>query len=203
MEAPNLPLHYTLVENPGPDLLDQVYCLRVLAWRSQARLKAGVVRWIDRFDLSAKHWVIVFEDRAVAAIRLSLHNRVADLPSAAALTGVFPEDVTPPIASYNRLVVHPSHRGRGLAKVLDIVCIKAADAARASVLVGLTGNVHGNESRIAAMKALGFVVIGLAATADVDIIEDEGRSTVLAHFYRQREYGQHQSNRSRAAQNSG
>lgn len=198
MELPKLSSQYRLVCDPTSDLLEGVYRLRVLAWRSQARVRAGVVRWQDPLDGSAKHWVILSENHPVAAIRLSLHERLDDLPSATAFAGALPNHLAPPIASYNRLVVHPSHRGRGLAKVLDIVCINAAETAGASMLVGLTGNVSGNKSRIRAMKALGFEEIGPAATADVDILEDEGRSTILAYFYRHR-CGRHNMSRGHTA----
>lgn len=183
LRLPTLPSDYRLISDPDSDLLDEVYRLRVVAWESQARIRNGVVRWGDEYDRFAKHWVIATRKSAVAAIRLTLHNSVCDLPAAAAFTGVLPEDLPFPIASYNRLVVHPDHRGKGLARFLDIACINAAEAANASVLLGVTGNVEGNKSRIPAMKALGFVVMGTAAAFDVDIIEDEGLSTVLAYFY--------------------
>jgi GNAT superfamily N-acetyltransferase len=168
-----------IIEKPSSELMEEVYRLRVIAWSPQARLRRGTIRWADQYDSCGQHWVIVHGVSPVAAIRLTLHDSAADLPAASAFNGLLPADLKPPLASYNRLVVHPEYRGRGLAKVLDLVCIDAARHAGATALLGLTGNVPGNRSRIPAMQALGFQVLGVATEPDVDIIEEDGLSTAL------------------------
>lgn len=176
---------YVLQKNPSSDVMEQVYRLRVLAWSTQGRLRDGIERWTDAFDSLATHWVILHQDQAVAAIRLSLHSSIGELPSSHVYLGVLPETLSPPIASYNRLVVHPDHRGRNLAKALDVVCINAAEAAQATVLVGFSGGVPCNRSRIPAMISLGFIEIGQGAAPGIDdIIEGSGLPMIMACFFR-------------------
>jgi GNAT superfamily N-acetyltransferase len=188
LEPITLPSPYVLVDGLSPSQLDEVCRWRVVAWKRQATIREDMVQWgPDSFDLSGRHWAILLDGRIVAAIRLTFHNNLSEIPAAHCFKGVVPEPQLAPIASYNRLVVHPDHRGRGLAKALDVCCINAAEMAGATILLGATGHVPGQKSRIDAMVSLGFTILGPSAVLDVDLIHimaDQRLSTVLAYFFR-------------------
>ena len=95
----------------------------------------------------------------------------------------FEQALWPPIASYNRLVVHPDHRRRGIAKALDLCCLRAAFEQGASVLLGATGSVASNASRISAMSELGFRTIGKGKLKTSSVFEPTEQPTVLAYFF--------------------
>jgi GNAT superfamily N-acetyltransferase len=186
MEAAALvPAGYRLLLADRPDLLDQVWGLRVLAWQTQAdvTVQAGG-GWRDVHDDDAHHWVICTDDSAaadqvVAAIRMTLHLEIEGLPDADVYRGVLPSDFPVPVASYNRMVVDPTHRRRGLSTVLDAVCIEHARLVGARALVGATGSVEANRHRITTMEGLGFVRLGLGSASNALPFE-AGRPTVMA-----------------------
>lgn len=186
LEAVTIPPEYTLLHNPTPSQLQEVYRLRILAWERQARIRPEFASgWgPDDFDRIGQHWVVLFQTHVVAAIRMTFHASLMDIPDAECFTGVVPECLEPPIASYNRLVVHPEHRRLGLGKALDVCCINAAGISGASVLLGATGHVEGNKPRIPAMAALGFRILGPSPVPYRGIFEDEGLQTVLAYFFK-------------------
>lgn len=187
LELTSLPASYVLIDEVSTAQLDEVCRLRVVAWKRQATIREGVVKWgPDSYDHSGRHWAILHGRRIVAAIRLTFHDHLSEIPAARCFKGVAPEPLRAPIASYNRLVVHPDHRGRGLARALDVRCINAAGLAGASVLLGATGHVQGQKSRIDAMVSLGFTILGPAAVLDVDLIDimaDQMLSTILGYFF--------------------
>lgn len=183
ISLPELRSRYVLVNRPSSSQMEEIYRLRVEAWRGQSRLSSGMTHWVDEVDAVARQWAIVHHGVVVGAIRMSLHESLAQLPSAEVYVGVLPSALPPPIASYNRLVVHPDHRGHGLSRVLDLVCLEAARAAGASALVGATGSVEANRRRIEAMKRLGFQELGLGHPVNTSAYEATRRPTVLAYYF--------------------
>jgi polyketide synthase PksL len=136
-------------------LLDHIGRLRACAW---ATFKDNATDcWQDDFELSARHWVIFDNGRPIAAARLSIHQRLRDVPDASIYEGVFSEPPPGPIASFNRLVVHPAYRGAGLSGEFDRVRLSAAieSGCRSAIL-----ETHSGLSRITQMHALGFQIIG-------------------------------------------
>ncbi|MDB6151777.1 MAG: hypothetical protein JWL90_230 [Chthoniobacteraceae bacterium] len=140
-----------------PDLLQQIGRLRVEAWETETARAAEMISWVDRFDHAARHWVVFAGTLPVAAARLSIHQALADVPDAESYAGVFPQTPTPPIASFNRLVVHPSARGAGLSKKLDMIRLQAAEQAgcRSAILSTASG-----PARVRQLTRLGFELIG-------------------------------------------
>lgn len=45
--------------------------------------------WLDEFELSARHWVIFNDAEPVVAARMSVHQRLDDVPDAEIYEGVF------------------------------------------------------------------------------------------------------------------
>ena len=96
-------------------LLREIGRLRVAAWETETSRAAEMDIWLDEFDRSARHWVVFCEGMPVAAARLSVHASLAEVPDAESYADVFTQPPPAPIASLNRLVVHPSARGAGLS----------------------------------------------------------------------------------------
>lgn len=148
---------WTAVETTDPAILDQVYRLRVVAWQARNPDFPQMDAWTDAFDATGRHWVILDGDAPVAAARLTVHDVLAEAPSAEIYRDLLPADLPGPIGVLTRLVVAPSHAGKGLSLSLDHVRIEAA---RASGCRQLIGDTFAGLSRLDQMKRLGFKVIG-------------------------------------------
>jgi GNAT superfamily N-acetyltransferase len=111
-----------------PPTLEAIYRLRAAVWRetgdiAQAAFADG--RWSDEHDPASLHWVVRGGGgELVAAARLSVHERLADVPEAEqyAAAGLRLEG---PIAAPARVVVAAAARRHGLAGQL----LDAQDAA--------------------------------------------------------------------------
>ena len=107
--------------------LEAIYRLRATVWRetgdvAQAAFADG--RWCDEYDPTGLHWVIRDAEALVAAARLTVHERLADVPEAEeyAAAGL---DLEGRIAAPARVVVAAAARRHGLAAQL----LDAQDAA--------------------------------------------------------------------------
>ncbi len=139
-------------------LLEKIGRLRVLAWREFAPtvpVRTGC--WLDQHESSARHWAIFCGGEPIAAARMSVHQRMDDIPDAEVYAGALPEALEAPIASFNRLVVHPAHRGKGLSHVLDKVRMDAVVVEDVASIVVAT---PAGPKRLTALAALGFRPIG-------------------------------------------
>jgi GNAT superfamily N-acetyltransferase len=147
-----LPLR--LDEVTSKEILEHIYKLRVDAWRTKLELPADVAVWHDRFDLRARHWAFFDGGRPVAAGRLTISDRLADVPDAEVYRGVLPADLGGPIGSLTRLVVHPDYRGRGLARPLDDVRITSAEVEGCACVIGSTHE----QKRVTQLASEGFEI---------------------------------------------
>ena len=138
-------------------LLAKVGRLRIEAWETKTARAAEQSDWLDEFDRVALHWVVCRDGLPVAAARLSLHHELAEVPDSECYAGIFSWPLETPIASLNRLVVHPSARGSGLGRQLDLIRLEAAERLGARVVILSTSSGH---RRIAALVSLGFVFLG-------------------------------------------
>jgi GNAT superfamily N-acetyltransferase len=164
-------------------LLSEVYSLRIVAWRPHTDIHVGIVEWIDEIDGKARHWAILRNGTPIAAVRLSLHEELRGVPSHDVYRGVFADALPTPIASYNRMVVHPDFRGLGLSHRLDEISMETARNMGARVLIGATGSFKHNEGRIRAMIAKGFEVVGRGNAYTSKIIKPETTPTVLVYRF--------------------
>lgn len=144
------------IDPADPLLLEQIGRLRVLAWSTVMPDAASRTEsWLDEFELRARHWCIFHAGKPVAAARLSIHRRIDEVPDAEIFEGVV-VDPPAPVASLNRLVIHPEFRGRGWAERLDKVRILAAAAAGCRCAVGETQSPR----RVRQLEDAGFRVVG-------------------------------------------
>ena len=100
--------------------LEAIYRLRAAVWRETgdiAQAAFGDGRWSDEHDPASTHWAVRDGDELVAAARLSVHERLADVPEAEeyAAAGLRLEGR---IAAPARVVVAASARRHGLAAQL-------------------------------------------------------------------------------------
>jgi GNAT superfamily N-acetyltransferase len=139
------------------DLMEKIGRLRVEAWRTEAPGAADMETWVDEFDRCARHWAVFDQGVLIAAARLTTHPALGDVPDAESYRGVFREPPPAPIGSLNRLVVHPSARGRGLSKRLDLVRLEAAEEMGCrSVILSTASGPH----RVRQLMGWGFELIG-------------------------------------------
>lgn len=160
-----------------PADLEEIYALRVAAWRARVESFPDIGRWTDAEDARAAHWAIRDGGRIVAAARLSVHDSLADVPHAEIFDGVFSESLDGSIGSLNRLVVAASHSGRGCSAVLDSIRINHARARGCRHVVGET---YAGTKRIAQLRGLGFKVAGTARpylSGPLAAVKGDSRST--------------------------
>lgn len=160
MPEPTADAAWIAVETRESRILEQVYRLRVSAWRARNRDFPAMEAWTDAFDASGRHWVVLDGDAPVAAARLTVHSELLQAPSSEIYRGLLPDDLPGPIGVLTRLVVAPSHAGRGLSRALDLARIEAA---RESGCQHLIGETFAGLPRFRQMQALGFEVLGQAA----------------------------------------
>ena len=147
-----------LEELPGDHFeLASVYRLRVLCWRTQLNIAQTIDIWQDGFDHCARHWVVRKGGAIIASARLTAHENINELPDAQ-LINLYSRSWEGPFASMNRCVVHPEHRGNGVALMLDVARINAArNAGCRTVFV-----IAATPARSAALRALNFTFLGAA-----------------------------------------
>jgi GNAT superfamily N-acetyltransferase len=150
-----------LVEVTGNEtLLKQIYSLRIEAWCMSVDLPMDIIECHDSYDDEGRHWALVENNEVLAAARLTLHSDLKEVPELGTYRDFKSMMPAGPYGSFNRLIVKPSHRGKGLARRLDAVRIDAARAAGVAVVIGATGSVAGNRRRISQLIDAGFRVLG-------------------------------------------
>lgn len=126
-----------------PDLLPEIGRLRIVAWEHERGRPSIAVdcgdTWIDEHDPHAYHWIIMENGILIAAARLCLHFEKDELPDAEHVND-FTDRIIFPAVFLNRLVVHPSARGAGLAKQLDAARLCFAQEKGASMAILCSSN---------------------------------------------------------------
>lgn len=150
------PLEISAIET---GMLASIGRLRVRAWKARQPTFPDIPEWTDGFDAIARHWVIMAGDRLIAAARMTVHRNISEVPNAEIFKNAFSVGLPGPVASINRLVVDPNFAGKGLSRLLDDARI--ADA-RARDCASIIGETFANTSRVGALEALGFEVVGAA-----------------------------------------
>jgi hypothetical protein len=134
-----------------PQTLEAIYRFRVAVWREEGALVETAFPdgcWRDEFDGMSRHWVVMSGRRIAAAARLSIHERLAEVPEAEEYlaAGLRLEG---PIAASGRVVVAEWARRRGLAaRLVDAQDQAATEAgARHAVRQASPGMRHLLERR--------------------------------------------------------
>lgn len=136
-----------------------LYDLRIQSWISVGVLEPGKYKndvCMDEHDHHAFHWAIRINSKIIAAARLCVHNSLNELPDSGFFVDIT-EEIEAPIATLNRLVVHPDYQKQGLSRLLDKVRFdKAAELKCRSIIV------VGPGYRINSLAKQGFKVVGNA-----------------------------------------
>jgi N-acyl-L-homoserine lactone synthetase len=118
--------------------LEAIYRLRAQVWRETGTVSPaafGSGGWSDEHDDAAMHWVIRGDTgELLAAARLSIHERLADVPESAAYAAAG-LDLAGRIGAPAHLVVATAARGHGLFLQLADTQKAAARAAGCTFLV--------------------------------------------------------------------
>ncbi|MBI9066877.1 MAG: GNAT family N-acetyltransferase [Salinivirgaceae bacterium] len=120
---------YTLIKVNYPEHRDEIGRLRYMAWKDVEGINKDFFAkgyWIDELDKSSDCWIIKYEDKIVASGRLSIHFTLESIPWYDKIPKKAMAELKLPIASINRLVVHPDFRKNGLSKPLDEIRIMTA-----------------------------------------------------------------------------
>lgn len=159
--APPVAEPLPLVEIAATDtaMMEKIYRLRVAAWRSRNKAFPKMERWSDEFDPIGRHWAILDNGEPVAAARLTVHDRLDQVPSGDIYVDLLPDGLPGPIGNMGRLVVAFRFGGRGLAHRLDAIRVAAGRAMGCRRLIGHTTS---GPKRIKSATRLGFKVIGEA-----------------------------------------
>jgi GNAT superfamily N-acetyltransferase len=177
-----LPHGLRLIETPSPELLVEVFKLRVRAWGARtAAFPASIESWSDPFDAVAHHFVIVDGARPVAAARLTIHAAPADAPDGEVYEAVRPADAPAPVAAISRLVVCPHHAKKGLSHWLDEARIEFTRRVGCNSVIG---NTTAGPERIAQLRALGFRCLHRSAKRPLGALAGTGFPAVLALHFR-------------------
>lgn len=115
------------VSSSNKELLKQIYKLRTQVW---IEMGAPIHLFpnemlVDQYDDQAYHWIIVQDDKLVAAARLSIHTDLSDAPEAQFFEP-YKDFITFPVASMNRLVVQRNARSKSCGKQLTLAQIEMA-----------------------------------------------------------------------------
>ena len=140
-------------------LLDSIAELRAAAWGHTAR--SDIAAWLDEWDATAHHHIIVREGKIAAAVRFTLHEVHDDVPYRS-IYGDLIKELPTPIAWYSRLVVSPEWRGKGISKALDWLAANEPFNMGANSIVATGGSVAENQFRHEVMLNHGWSYLGQA-----------------------------------------
>ena len=142
-----------------PSDLAKIHELRQSVWQSEPELfdyyKVDPSTLRDDHDGHGYHWIITVKGSVVAAARLCIHADAGELPYQQGFSHLI-TDIPRPIASLNRMVVHPSMRRQGVTRPLTEARIAAARAKGARSMI-----VEAVPNRLQPLLDLGFTELGL------------------------------------------
>lgn len=163
--------------SPTPEILNEIGRLRVLAWKSSQPKFRDMDVWLDALDSAARHWLVRYDGRIVAAGRLSVHSSIQEIPDAGLFENLKSDLLRLPIASLNRLVVHPDFRGKGISAELDRIRIQVAMESGCGCIVG----VCRDRRRVSQLGEFGL--FPLANVFDPDRIFDAAMVTIVVRSF--------------------
>lgn len=150
-------LHVAEIDMSIAELRTSVGNLRKQSWATVYPEARDLPDAFDPHDETAYHWGVFHEDQLVASGRLSLHESIHDVPDAEVYVGVIDSGLAGPIASINRLVVAPAYRRRGIARLLDLTRVQAAQKLGCRYVVGSSPT---DERRLNQLCEIGFSDLG-------------------------------------------
>lgn len=162
-------------------ILEKVGRLRVVAWATELSSAPEVGSWLDAFDGVARHWAFLDGVEPVASARMTVHAALSDVPNPEDFLGLLAEPLPAPIASINRLVVHPDYRGLGLGSSLDDLRLRAAEESGCGCVIGSTPS---GDRRVAQLVSRGFRLLGSTGAANASqLLRSMPPSVALVCFF--------------------
>ncbi|MDP4983254.1 hypothetical protein [Pseudoalteromonas tunicata] len=153
--------YYVALINPESliknHVVKEVGALRHRVWAARGMDMSNSLvanSWVEKEDYHAYIWGVYFENKLIASARLSMHTSIETLPESSLYTQFF-DQISYPIASFNRLVVCENHRGLQLSTFLVTERINMSLKLGASCIV-----FDCPGSRVSKMKAHGFSPLG-------------------------------------------
>jgi len=153
--ASSEPLSPVLREITGTYWVSRTFSLRFEIWSAEVTLRPevrakGIIS--DEHDAHARHWAAFCGNEMVAAARMCVHTNQEECPDAPAFTEIC---LPTPVATLNRLVVHPSFRNRGFGSELCHCRIEGAKTDGAKCVVGTY-----TDQRVASLEKCGLRLTG-------------------------------------------
>ena len=153
---------YTFVEKPigvaAPKvMLNAIGNLRYKVWKGRGVSMKNIKEenlWLEALDNYAYLINIYAGKQLIASARMSMHAGVESLPDKALYLNL-DYDIPGPMASFNRLVVHPDFRGQGLSRFLVARRLNRAFMTGAQSIV-----LDCPENRLGSCRRLGFENMG-------------------------------------------
>ncbi|MCP4443251.1 MAG: GNAT family N-acetyltransferase [Aureispira sp.] len=154
--------------------LQEIYDLRVHAWENSPSKKTinkslFPKGWFDEADKDSFIWYLSNEEnKIIATARLTYLNNLSQLKK---LGVVFHDIKIPeerPFGFFSRLVIHKNFRGKGIAKLFDLVRLEKLK--KDNIRLGL---IEVNNKRVAPLSKLGFIKIGFVKFKPASIGEEE------------------------------
>lgn len=140
------------------DMLEKIAQLRVAAWQANGEVRLFIANQDIHNDEHEKHGIhvaILYKDYPVASAKLCIHETARECPDPESLYG-YEEQLAAPIATLNRLVVHPNFRRKGLSLLLTEFRISVAKQNKCGSIVGVVEQ----NSRKRQLEAFGFRNLG-------------------------------------------
>jgi GNAT superfamily N-acetyltransferase len=138
--------------------LEAIAKLRIEAWQANGELPSFIVNQDIRKDEHEKHGIhlaVLQNGSPVAAAKICFHETPEECPDPESLEG-YEIQLLPPIATFNRLVVHPQFRRLGLSRLLTKQRIEIAKDRNCRSVVSVTEE----RSRMRQLESLGFERLG-------------------------------------------
>lgn len=145
---------YALIKVNYPEYIEEIGRLRYLAWKDVEGINREFFSkgyWIDEWDKTSLIWIIKFNKIIIASARLSIHHDIESIPWNDCIPSEARKLLITPLASMNRLIVHPNFRKRGLSQALDMARINTAKEKKLKAIIAEPTN-----SRVAAIEKYGF-----------------------------------------------
>ncbi len=178
LSGPTIMLEIEFIPNATSEVLKSLGRFRTEVWRAESDVNRAALagaEWTDATDWSADHWVVRQSGRVVAAARLSVHDRIEDVPYSAAMNNAA-IPTSGPFGSINRLVVARSHRRQGIASLLDYRRLERARELGVAVVIAVAAR-----SRRCALLRMGFSSLGPASDTS-QLLRLDSEYSVLVHL---------------------
>jgi len=140
-----------------PEIIDEIGVLRIVSWKDEKGVDPvffSKPTWIEDADCVGKHFAILHKEKVVASARMTFHTTLESVPYYDLLLNHELPYLKFPIASINRLVVHPDFRRKGFSNILDLARINSCLENKINHIIAQPQDI-----RVEPLQKLGFEII--------------------------------------------